>query len=127
MQTLLCTPCPSAAVVREAQRQGPVPDTRKPIHHVTVHVREGEQYRTFIRLLHKTVSQTQIDDESLPELSRDEQIHRFLQIRAGQSPDPKGSLNVAPSDMLVRRICITKAEFARLVMSPCNEAQSQAM
>eukprot|EP00892_Ulva_mutabilis_P003037 jgi/Ulvmu1/12734/UM095_0039.1 len=114
-------------VFQEPDRERPLRVTRKPIHHVTVHVREGQQYRTFIRLLHKAVSQTHTDDESLPDLPRDEQLHRYLLIRAGEPPGPKDSLDIAATGMIVRRMCLMKSAAAKLVLSPCNQAQSEAM
>lgn len=109
------------------RHDGPFRNPPRSIRRVTLHVIQGEQYRSFIRVLHKIVSQTKIDDESLPELSRDERMHRFVQIRGGDPADAAAAASVAPAGMIVRRFCLAKSEFIRLVTSPSNEFQTRAM
>lgn len=86
--------------------------------HVVVHLRAGDIYRTFIRLVHKAAVIAHVDDESLPRLSPDQSPYRYILIRPGDELPRKGFCTEMATGMLVRRICTTKPAFYSLQIRP---------
>lgn len=95
--------------------------------HVLVHMRAGEVFRAFIRLVHKAATLAQAQDESMPRLSPDQAPCRYIVIRPGQQRSQPGlSSNMAPG-MMVRKVCITKTAFFRLQTHPPNADVERSM
>ena len=89
---------------------------------VTVHVREGYQYRALIRIARKACVKAQLD-EVLPPPSPEDLAHRYVLLRPPDvTPDPQSDdyfwQTQPPAGLLLRRTTLGKALACRVVMSP---------
>lgn len=91
--------------------------------HVIVHMKAGEVYRAFIRMVHKAAAAAHTQDESLPHLSADVAPYRYIVIRVGQHVAHNGFCSELPPGMMVRRVCTTKPAFYRLQTHPKEDEE----
>jgi hypothetical protein len=95
--------------------------------HVVVHVRAGEEFRVFVRLVHKAATGAQTKDESLQRLSPEEAPYRYIIIRAGKQTPQNGFCNMMAPGMIVRKVCITKPAVYKMQMHPANASMKRSM
>lgn len=98
---------------------------------LTVHVREGPQYRAFVNLL-RHVCLTAGLDEVLPEPPNADLDHRFVQVRVPSAPpvysQPHGlPAGAAAESLLVRRTRTHKRPSARLRVDLADPATGNSL
>jgi hypothetical protein len=95
---------------------------------ITVHVRSGEQYRIFLRLVQRACFTCKIDDV-LPELSDTDSRHRFYLIRDPSRIESNAQWQTGEPqpDMLVRRTMLRKPPHGHLVVNPRSENEKRAL